>query len=226
MAPPLGSMIGRILGRVNACRCACGALQNNLEFANARCEFSMSATATAASCNLLKPLSQPSRFLKGVAAPRAFAALAYVDSAKDGSGSWLQSLALLGLAGTWGANAVSSEGRQYAETRKEEVSGHGTFSEALHKKLVDIVGVSPIQCCDLKFALTRGCTYSHNTDSFVESQSNVHQAEDDLHFFSGQFNDLLDGSSIVCPVQYTGRQVANHRHLIAFTAAYSAQAPR
>jgi hypothetical protein len=209
MAPSLGSMIGRILGRVNACRCACGALQNNLKFANARCESSISATATATSCDLLKPLSQLSRLSKGVAAPKASGALAYVDGAKDWSGSWLQSLALLGLAGTWGANAVSSEGRQYAETRKEQVSGHGTFSEALHKKLVDIVGVSPIQCCDLKFALTRGCTYFHNTDSCVESQSNVHQPEDNLHFFSGQFNDFLVRSSIVCSVQNTGWQVAN-----------------
>jgi hypothetical protein len=160
VAPSLGSMIGRILGRVNACRCVCGALQNNLKFANARCEFSTSA-ATATSCDLLKPLSQPSPLFKGVAAPRASGALAYVDGAKDWSRSWLQSLALLGLAGTLGADAVSSEGRQYAETRKEEVSGHGTFSEALHKKLVDIVGVSSEQCCEPLFAPSKGCPNSH-----------------------------------------------------------------
>lgn len=134
--------ISHLLRRISLRPYPCTSVKNSTKYAgSARTASCFAALASKESQELslkelstsaLSPFWAPTKGLYGESGGR------------DG---WLESLALLGVVGTCVAfqasNAASLESRQFAVGQEEEqTSGHGVYSEELHRKLVGIVGVS------------------------------------------------------------------------------------
>ncbi|GAQ91178.1 FAD/FMN-containing dehydrogenases [Klebsormidium nitens] len=160
MAPSLGKAIGHILGRINTQRCACGSVKSTLRFISLPADAAPLAAATRLFSGHTNHSIEPSQqlFNRG-AAQLLLASEAQPNGSAETRRSWFGSVALLGLLSSYaiqyGGNAAWAEEQEYAERREEEGASYGTFSEALHRKLVEIVGEDNVET-DLEERKTRG----------------------------------------------------------------------